>query len=61
MSEEDASLYTLKQIRVAFSRHLRSGGELTFKDSYADTCGSILVNWDGFLRELEHTKEVDGG
>ena len=56
MSKEDERVYTLKQIRIAFSRHLRNGGELIIKDSYTGTEGTSVVNWDGFLKELEQVK-----
>ncbi len=51
MSKED--IYTLRQIRVAFSRHLRDGGELIIKDPYSGADGSLIVTWEGFLKELE--------
>lgn len=56
MSKEDERVYTLKQIRIAFSRHLRNGGELIIENSYTGTEGTIVVNWDGFLKELEQVK-----
>lgn len=47
--------YTLKQVKTAFFRCFRGGGELRFKDSWGSDEGSMLIDWKGFLEELRKT------
>jgi len=54
MCAED--IYTLKEVKIAFFRYFRGGGELKFKDSWTVEEGSIIVDWEGFLEELEKTE-----
>ena len=47
--------YSLKQIKIAFSRYCKGGGELHF--IYRDTYGSVEITWDGFLEELKKARD----
>lgn len=48
-------MYSLREIKVAFYRHCRGGGELKFKDTWAEE-GNVLISWEGFLEELRGAK-----